>query len=314
MRILLIILLVLSTLGLSGAGFLLLKNRKATPTVKVEPKSYVIVPQKDLVRGHVISPGDLTWVEWPSSSATKFVTSKDKENSKLSKFTGRVVRSEISANAPILEKNFISKDVAGGLVSALLEPGKRAFTLSVGVDTGGGGFIFPGDFVDIILIQNLRDKLPRSKSGAAPVRLTDQILNSAAEIILENIKVLAVGTQTYVARTSSDKPVTPVKTITLEVDQQESQKLAIAKTLGSFSVVLRSLVSGSEGKNTEYLADTKVSKALKTVIEEAEKNRGISNPSSNNKNTPEQVKRETNISKSIKIFSGRSVTEKKIAP
>ena len=307
MRAILIILLVVATLGLSGAGFLLLKNRQAEPVIKEIPKTYVMVPNMDLLRGHVIGPGDLAWMEWPSESANNFISSKQKENSLLSKYNGRVARLEISAKTPILEKNFISKDAAGGLISLLLQPGKRAYTISVGIDTGGAGFIVPGDYVDIVLIQNIRDKLPRSNSKPKSVGLTDQVLNAAAETILNNVKVIAVGAKTYVARTSADTEVTPVETITVEVDQAESEKLALAKTMGSLSVVLRSLAFEPDSKENSYVSDTSASKVLDKVVEEAQKNAEEEEGSGSDQNRPSRKK-------SITIYSGRNVTEQKVAP
>ncbi len=284
MRLILIILLICSTLGLTAVGFILLKNRKHAPVVQESPKTYVVVPNVDLLRGHVIGAGDLSWMEWPNDSANNFVSSEQKDPFYLSTFDGRVARVEISAKTPILEKNFISKDAAGGLISLLLQSGKRAYTISVEIDSGGAGFIVPGDFVDIILIQNLRDKLPRSNSNSTPTKLTDQILNAAAETLLENVKVIAVGSKTYVPRTSSDTEVVPVETITVELDQSESEKLALAKTLGSLSVVLRSLSSESNSNSDSFIADTKASKALKKVIEEAQKNESPRQPSPTRKN------------------------------
>lgn len=307
MRVVLIILLVCSALGLSGAGFLLLKNRNSGSAVKEIPKTYVIVPKNDLPRGHMVIPGDLAWIEWPSESANNFISSKIKDETLLSKYNGRVTLSEISINSPILEKNFIAKDAVGGLVSLLLQPGKRAYTIAVSIDSGGAGFIVPGDYVDIILIQNLRDKLPRSNTNAAPSKLTDKILNAAAETLLQNVKVLAVGNKTHVARTSSDKEVTPVETITVEVTQRESEKIALAKTLGSLSVVLRSLTIGINANSSGFVADTTTSKALDEVIQEVQKNidEGPSPGSANAGSTKK---------KAIKIYSGRNVIEKNVSP
>ena len=306
MRIFLIILLVCSTLGLSGAGFLLLNNRNSAPKVKEPPKSFVMVPQNDLPKGHTIGPGDLAWMEWPNASAANFISSKIKDEFFLLKFNGRVTLSEISANTPIQEKYFISADKTGGLVSLLLQPGKRAYTISVNIDSGGSGFIVPGDYVDIILTQNLRDKLPRSNSNSAPSKLTDKILNAAAETLLDNVKVIAVGSKTYVASSSSDTEATPVDTITLEVSQEESEKLALAKTLGSLSIVLRSLMDKPEDKEFNFVADTNVSRALDKVTEELQKN--VDEDSGSNSPTSRSSKKKT-----IKIYSGRNVFEKNIS-
>ena len=313
MRILLIILLVCATLGLSGAGFLLLKNRNATPVVKEEPKAYIVVPQTDLVRGHVVGPGDLNWIEWPQSSAINFISSNVKDESVLLRYNGRIVKSETAANTPITEKTFISKDVAGGLISSLLEKDKRAYTLSVTVDTGGAGFILPGDYVDVILVQNLRDKLPRSRSGDPPTRLNEQIINSASETIIQNVKVLAVGSKTFVARASASKDVTPVESITVEVDQAESEKLALAKTLGIISVVLRSLTYEKDNPTSEFVADTDTSKALNSVVKKLEQeNKSAPATNISNISSPKTEPR-ADKTKSIMIYSGKGVFEKTVA-
>jgi len=310
MRILLIILLACATLGLSGAGFLLLKNRSATPVVKEEPKAYIIAPQTDLVRGHVVGPGDLNWIEWPQSSAINFISSNIKDEFVLLKYNGRILKSEIAANTPITEKSFISKDVAGGLISSLLEKDKRAYTLSVTIDTGGAGFILPGDYVDVILVQNLRDKLPRSRSGETPTRLNEQIINSASETIIQNVKVLAVGSKTFVARASASKDVTPVESITVEVDQAESEKLALAKTLGIISVVLRSLTYEKDNPSSGYVADTDASQALKSVIEKLEQTTKSESATNNSDTNSQKTEPSTRRPKSIVIYNGQSVFEK----
>ena len=309
MRLLVLILLIISALGLAGAGFLLVKGRSSAPIVEQQPKTFVIVPKSDLMRGHIVRAENLTWVEWPEDLSSNYIASKDKNQSTISGLVGRIVRTEIQENVPLTEKSLISKKMAGGLISSLLSEDKRAYTIAVGPDTGGAGFILPGDYVDVILIQNIRDMLPRLDSDNAKIQLTDKILNATSETIMENVKVLAVGNKTSVTRDSDDSSVTPVQSITLELSQRDSEKIALAKTLGTLSIALRSL-AGKPGVSVsdDFVGDTNTSRALGAVIESL---RGSSKSKigdaieGNKENTPSSRN-------SIKIYSGKNVVEKNL--
>src|SRR3546814_11451139 len=85
--------------------------------------------------------------------------------------------------------------------------------------TGVGGFVLPGDRVDVLITRTL--------PGEGDRTITD--------ILLQNIRVLGIDQQ---ASENTDKPVV-VKTATLEVSQLDSQKLALAQQVGSLSLALR---------------------------------------------------------------------------
>jgi pilus assembly protein CpaB len=309
MRLLVLILLIISAVGLAGAGFLFIKGSSSAPIVEQAPKTFVVVPKTDLFRGHVVRADDLTWVEWPEDLSGNYIASKDKNQSTITGLYGRIVRTEVQGNVPLLEKSLISKKTAGGLISSLLSDNKRAYTIAVGPDTGGAGFILPGDYVDIILIQNIRDMLPRLEMDDAKIQLSDEILNATAETIMRNIKVLAVGNKTSVARDSKDSSVTPVESITVELSQKESEKLALAKTLGTLSVALRSLAGESSILvSDDFVADTTASRALGAVLEsleEASKSKSLGSERDN-------IKEQNTSKNTIKIYSGKNVIEKKM--
>ena len=79
------------------------------------------------------------------------------------------------------------------------------------------GFVLPGDRVDVVL-----------------TRQQDKNL-AATDVVLQNVRVLAVD---QVADERTDKP-SLAKAITLEVEVTAAQKLALAATVGTLSLVLR---------------------------------------------------------------------------
>lgn len=101
--------------------------------------------------------------------------------------------------------------------SKLLAPDMRAVALGVSEVTGAGGFVAPGDRVDVIATRTYSDD------------------NIIATTIIQGARVLAVG---QLADTSAQEPVL-VKSATIEVNAADAQKIAIAQAVGTISLALR---------------------------------------------------------------------------
>jgi len=82
---------------------------------------------------------------------------------------------------------------------------------------GVSGLVFPGDRVDLFLIRQPDEAMPY------------------AELLAQNIRVLAVGSDMNIAR---DKPGV-VKTVTVEVNPLQAQKLPLAMATGEIRLALR---------------------------------------------------------------------------
>jgi pilus assembly protein CpaB len=134
---------------------------------------------------------------------------------------GRVVLYPTQVNQPILESNLAPLSVKGGGVAALVSPKKRAMGVKVDKVVGVAGFIHPGHRVDVLV------SLP--KSDASPRSIT--------KVVLENILVLAVGTDTD--QPGQKEKAAQVDVITLEVSPEEGEKLALAATEGKLQLALR---------------------------------------------------------------------------
>jgi pilus assembly protein CpaB len=146
---------------------------------------------------------------------------------------GRTPRTQILPNEMIRRERLASADAGIGL-NALIRKGKRAMTVLVDQESGVGGFIQPGNYVDIIV--TIR---PDDQAGRAAW---------ATETILKGIPVLTVGSQRTEPLSEDDKDAKKrsrlvtrrVKpSVTLELDPDEAEKLALAVSKGDIHLVLR---------------------------------------------------------------------------
>lgn len=145
-----------------------------------------------------------------------------------SDWLGAVVREPILAGEPMLERKVVRAGDSGYL-AAYLEPGMRAMAIRVTVETAAGGFILPGDRVDVLLTREMRlSDVAGSDSGRS---------RFSSSTVMANVKVLAIDQTT---RAADDEKAVVGATATLEVRPQDAEALALAKSEGELSLVLRS--------------------------------------------------------------------------
>jgi pilus assembly protein CpaB len=128
----------------------------------------------------------------------------------------RVVLAAIEQNEPVLSVKVTGAGQRASL-SSLVGDGMKAVTIRVNDVEGVGGFVLPGDRVDVVMTRQI-DKTQASN-----------------EIVLQNARVLAVDQS---ADERSDKAVV-AKAVTLEVATAAAQKLWLASSVGSLSLLLR---------------------------------------------------------------------------
>ena len=134
---------------------------------------------------------------------------------------GRVLIYPVKVNEPILESRLAPVEVNTGGVAAVISPKKRAVAVKVDKVIGVSGFIHPGNRVDVLM-----------------TLATGRTFNPVTKTILENILVLAVGSETKERRGMEEKS-SPTDVITLEVTPEEAEKLALAATEGRLQLALR---------------------------------------------------------------------------
>lgn len=190
--------------------------------VPVGPK--VLVAQRALPTGTIITADALSYQQWPEE-LVQDAYFLDGE-SDVTQLLGTVVRHPVTAGEPVTQGSLVSPGDRGFLAAAL-GPGMRAVTVPVSAKTGVAGFVFPGDRVDLVLTQSVEGE------GAAL---------KAAETVLRNLRVLATDQSTQQTTTEDGNTVVRAfRTVTLEVTPKIAEKVAVAQTIGTLSLVLRSI-------------------------------------------------------------------------
>jgi len=184
----------------------------------------VLVAAKPLPLGTIITADMLVFQPWPKDMVDKAYFLKGETDP--AKLVGKVVRHTIVAGQPVAQGALVGPGEKGFLAAAL-SPGMRAVTVSVDDTRGVGGFVFPGDRVDLVLTQQI------GGGDGGTLR--------ASETIVRNLRILAVDQR--VDDTTSQPQVG--RTVTLEVTPKLVEKIAVAQTIGSLSLSLRSIAENA---------------------------------------------------------------------
>ena len=228
----------------------------------------VLTARRDLPVGTRLASGDVAWTPWPTNalnaayitdgaaparapegaarigetaaSTAKIVFAGG--GSAMQAALGAIVREPILVNEPIVERKIV-RGGQGGYMSVVLQPGMRAMSIPVNVETGAGGFILPGDRVDVLMSRKL-DAAASGGSGQTAV----------ANVAMRNLKVLAVDQQVDLPK--NGKSILGA-TVTLEVPSGNAEDLLKAKAQGDLVLALRSYADmggpsgASDGSRTQ---------------------------------------------------------------
>ncbi|MGK6305998.1 Flp pilus assembly protein CpaB [Variovorax sp. DT-64] len=178
----------------------------------------VVVAVVDIELGSRINPQMLSTIDWPSGSVPvgAFKEMKDVQE--------RVAKVSLLRGEAILEGKLAPIGTQGGL-SAVISPGKRAMTVRVNDVVGVAGFALPGNFVDVVV--NAQQDKGKGEEN-----------RQISKTVLEHVLVLAVAQE---AGRDDTKPKV-VSAVTLELSLEDSEKLDLARSVGTLSLVLRNQV------------------------------------------------------------------------
>ena len=213
----------------------------------------IVVAKEPLRFGTELSAAMLQEVPWPAESLPSgaFTAIKD-----ILSGGRRVVLAAIETNEPVLALKITGAGQRATL-SALVKPGMKAVTIRVNDVEGVGGFVLPGDHVDVVLTRQI-------EKGSA-----------TTDVVLQNTRVLAVD-QSADERMSK---AAVAKSVTLEVDTVEAQKVWLASSVGSLSLLLRKAGETAQTKtrkitlkdlsSNEPVGETKASTTATVVVTRA---------------------------------------------
>lgn len=190
--------------------------------------STIVAARVPLNYGDAVTADKLKVVQWPASSvpAGSFTDIR----ALLSDPAGaRVALRPIEAGVPLLAP-MLTGPGGRAVISATLPRDKRAVAIRVNDVSGVAGFVAPGDSVDVLLTRQ-----PPAIGTMQSEQITDTII--------ENVRVIATDQNANDA--SKDPQVS--RTVTLEVDAVQAQKVALAGQIGQLSLALRNAANRESG-------------------------------------------------------------------
>jgi pilus assembly protein CpaB len=240
--------------GMAGAHPRLVAVTAAPPPA---PTVRVLTAKHDLSVGDTIAEADIQWQTWPvaalnpayitdgpvkpaapattgvaAAAAGKIAavahdTMTTPASGAGAAVIGAIVRQPILTGEPIIAAKVVHAGGAG-VMAVTLDPGMRAMALPLSAESAAGGFILPGDHVDIVMTRQL-DSAPNPNGTT-----TNKVFTS--NTVLDNVKVLAIDQST-----GGQKGAAVVgATGTVEVTEKQAETLLLAKSAGQLTFVLRS--------------------------------------------------------------------------
>jgi pilus assembly protein CpaB len=198
--------------GLAYGTYNLVQNQPArTAAMATQP---VVVAAADLQLGSELKKEDLTVVNFPAGQAPEGTFTQPSD------LFGRGLIAPIVKNEPVLPSKLASKEAGAGLPPVIPE-GMRAVSVRVNEVIGVAGYVLPGTRVDVV-------------ATASP---NDERADMTSKVILSNVQVLTAGTRMEQDQ-EKGKPV-QVTVVTLLVNPEQSERLALASTEGKIQLALR---------------------------------------------------------------------------
>ncbi|MEO1244006.1 MAG: Flp pilus assembly protein CpaB [Pseudomonadota bacterium] len=204
----------------AGAFFLVMTMSSEEAPVQIveqvkEETVRVLVSTRDITRGERLMVEDTRWIAWPKKAVQPtFIT--DETPDRRDALTDAVARSLIVTGEPVVDAKVVRAGNSG-LMAAIISPGMRAVTMRVSPETASGGFILPGDRVDVF------------HTGARGGR---------TRVLFEEVRVLAVNT---VYSENVEASHIDGVNVTLEMAPSDAEAFTTARAAGSLSIVLRSI-------------------------------------------------------------------------
>lgn len=191
--------------------------------------SLILVAGKDLPAGTVLKDSDVRWQSWPNEAVDRrYIVKLGASEEARSAFIGAVVRQAFLSGEPMMA-NRVFRQEGAGMMAGILSPGMRAIGLQVSPQASAGGFILPGDRVDLIMTAQISQN-----DGEDPAK------KAQSETVARNLRVLAVDQKLDDVQGAAQI----YKTVTLEVSPKDAEAILQAEKTGEISLSLRSLTPG----------------------------------------------------------------------
>lgn len=169
------------------------------------PITEIAVAASPIPAGETITVDHIKMVEWPAkyvNSGSVFTNPSD--------LVGRTVKSDLVPGEPVFKEKLTGDKSLGGM-PAMLPPGMRAITIAVSEVKGVAGFVKPGDYVDVLVVGEIKDREAEEKEEY-----------KISKTVLQNVLVMASAQQ--MVRDSSSSAVAPPGLAEEPIDSKDKDK------------------------------------------------------------------------------------------
>jgi pilus assembly protein CpaB len=191
---------------------------------QIGPGTPVVIAAAPIARGAPLDPKLLKVVTYPADSVPAGAFHSIPEVAQTGPNARLALRS-FTPGEPLLTPN-VSGPGGKLTLSSAMTAGMRAVALRSSDVAGVGGFILPGDRVDILLTRSI---------GGGDAN------NTVTQVLAENILVLGVDQSN---NDETDKPVV-ARTLTVEVTPDQAQTISLAQSVGNVSLTLRQVADAA---------------------------------------------------------------------
>ena len=193
--------------------------RERAAASAIVPTIEVIAVNRSVEYGEPLTTDDLVVIRYVENALPEGVFTSAEDMFPLGNDVHRTVLRQMDANEPVLLSKVSEPGQMAGITSRL-QPGMRAFTISVDVQSGVSGFLRPGDRVDIYWSGRLN---LGAQSGQEITRLIET-----------GVELIAIDQSSEVTA----QPAQVARTVTVQVSPQQVANLAQAQGTGSLSLSL----------------------------------------------------------------------------
>ena len=204
----------------------------AAPAPQEIATTQIYVAAQPIPIGTTISSEMVTLQPWPSHLILDGFIAAESEQ----KVEGMVSRSAFQTNEPLLLAR-LSNPADPNFLAGQLPKGMRVMTIQTNEIEGVAGFVFPGDFVDVMLTHTINEYV--TPPGEEDLQ---QQSETVTETLITNVKVLAVD-----QRASGTNATDPngnlliPRSVSLMVAPSDAQRLRLAQQKGTLTLALRAL-------------------------------------------------------------------------
>lgn len=228
------LILVLALAAAGGAAWLTTQNGAARPAPVAAASAPpvetvdVLVAATEIAHGAMMAPGMMRWEPRPAAGVPQGLVIRDERPTAIEEFSGAYADAAFADGEPIRASRLTADNPT--TLSSRIEPGMRAVAVRVSPESVAGGFVMPGDRVDVI-------RTLTGSVGVASGGVSDSGSGTSSRIIVSNVRVLAIG-QTDSLTTNG---TVLGKTATLEASPADAGLIMTAAASGTLALALRSV-------------------------------------------------------------------------